>query len=85
VGVSTENITTESTEGTENNVLEYYHLGEKLMVPCATSLAGAANTLLYSLIEDKIKNYSNALADLKRSLCENLKLKKKIYQIVTTA
>jgi GxxExxY protein len=86
VGVSTENITTESTEGTENNVLEYYHLGEiqidgaidmyeKGNFICAASLAGAANTLLYSLIEDQNKRFSmdssNALADLKRYLCKN--------------
>ncbi len=90
MGISAENITTEATEGTENNVLEYYHLGkiqidgaidmyEKGNFICATSLAGAANTLLSSLIEDQNKKFSadhsNALADLKRSLCENYKIK----------
>lgn len=90
MSVSAENITTETTKSTENNALEYYRLGEiqidgaidmyeKGNFICATSLAGAANTLLSSLIKNQNKkfsaNHSNPLADLKCSFCENDKTK----------
>lgn len=85
-----EKITTEYTEGTEQTELDYVHVAEIQIngaldmfeqenYICAITLAGAANTLLKSLMADQEKRfgdkYEGALSALKKSLCEELDIK----------
>lgn len=90
MSASLEKITTENTEGTEKTVLEQHHLAEIQIngaldmfeqenYVCAITLAGAANTLLTTLMKDQEKRfgdqYETALSKLKKSICESHNIK----------